>query len=293
MILHALEFGTHHPLILHRFLKFVIKGFLYGIPLLASFCSAPFQYLIQEFQTTDPIKADFEGKLLFIKNQNECFEYQIIVNTPLQMPFVPYQGFYSSDLELLEFHFLWIRIYIKNIGNDILTISRDKIIILGSKETFKPISIKELINLYSYEFYDKPLFWYTIPKKPILYFVESSKWFKNFFVKPNNPEDRKIKIDYYIKYFESFNKINLKKDEEVLFYLPFPHLYEDDLYTLNFHLNPCNVLLDFKYKKNLKQTPEMKGKEQDFFAILKELEKQNLRWKEQLDNELKKYQYEL
>lgn len=268
-------------------------GFLYGIPFLFTLCKTPYSYIVQDFQILNDKKDYIQGNLLFLEDKNNCFEYQILVNTPLQSPFLPQQNFFSPSVELIEFHFLWLRIYIKNIGDEVLTIHRDKITISNENQTFSPIAIKELINIYNYDFKDKPLFWYTIPKKPILYFAESSQWFKNFFIKPENHENRKIKIDYYIKYFENYNQISLKKEEETLFYLPYQFLYENDkIYTLRFNFNSCNVSFDFKYNNYLIKKYENKWKENEYLNILKKLENQNALWKEQFDKELEKHQYQ-
>lgn len=265
--------------------------FFYIFFLLILFCNYPYQFLIKKFETPLEKKENiYQDQFLYVEGLNECVDYQLIFATPLEEPFL-YTNLGRRNL-LLEKQFFWIRAYFKNKFKESLDLNR--IFIFNKKEDKKIFSynffLEDLIQKYPIYLEEKPIFWYAIPKDPILYFLDNYDWWEEFYTRMYSLKYHIRKINYYKDYFKNQNFFTLESDKETLFYLIFPNLEEDPHTEYDFVADwkECKIKIPFRMKLEL--TKEYKSDKEIEKVILK-LRNQNKEWQLKLAKELKKHYY--
>jgi len=273
------------------------KGIIFLIPLFFLFCYSPYKFLLREFKIDSPEQEQSSNILLYSHQENSCFEYEIIINTPLAYPFLPSSERFYFDYDnknlMLQNYFLWVRVYIKNKIDKPISIDINHFMIKQSNNRFNPMSISELVIQHPLYLNNIPLFWYTLPKEPILYFNPSSDWLKSFYYKPFNIQDREYKLKYYQNYFDSYSKILLEPQKEILFFLMFTPLRESDItYHFFYENKQCGFEIPFTYKIVIKEEPLNIFDEEKYLKnILNQLEKRNIAWQKELKERLKKHDF--
>jgi len=273
------------------------KGILVLIPLFFLFCHLPYKFLLREFKIDSPEQEQTSNILLYSNKENSCFEYEIIINTPLAYPFLPSSERFYFDYDnknlMLQNYFLWIRTYIKNKTEKPISIDINHFIIEQSDNRFKPKSISELLIQHPLYVNNIPLFWYSIPKEPFLYFISSSDWLKNFYFKPLNIQDREYKFNYYQKYFDSLSVVKLEPQKEILFFLMFVPLFETEgTYSFKYEDKQCFFKISFNYNIKIAEEPlYFWGEEKSLRNFINKIEKRNQEWQEQLKEQLKNHDF--
>ncbi|GIX40268.1 MAG: hypothetical protein KatS3mg129_0001 [Leptospiraceae bacterium] len=259
------------------------------------FCQSPYQYLIREYKINEQKEVYYSGFFLFIEDQNKCFQYEVILNSPLSYPFLPtgddiYYNSINRNNHLIEDNFLWIRIYIKNHHNEGIIINTNQFYIKQNKRKINSYKIGELLSHYPLYLKEIPIFWYTIPKNPINYLKANSTWLKYFYFEPILMEPRKYKLEYYQNYFENFSSFNIEPDKEILFFLLFPHL-EEGSYQLIYEDQNCLFEIPFSYNIILQKEEHDIDKEKEFPKTINKLQKQINKWQDQLKEHLKNHDF--
>lgn len=217
-----------------------------------------------------------------------------MINSPLSYPFVPNISYKEGEETSIE-QFLWIRIYLKNISIENQNFNIQNIYLLKENKKIDSIPISKLLTDYPMNINEKPLFWYSIPKEPIIYFKSDSNWLKNFYINSSIKNQSDIKLSYYKNYYKNFNSFTIENEKEILFYLAFPHIKEDSEtpHEFVYESSSCNIHFSFFYLLNLEKGPELQDKKyaKKIQDVYNQLEKQNSRWKEQLDTYLEKHNY--
>lgn len=256
------------------------------------FCKTPYKYLISKFEyqsVEEETKDIYQDNFLFIEDPNECVEYQIIFDTPLSEPFFFLKDF--QDNRLYEKQFLWVRVYLKNKSVENLKLS--SLYLLKNNEKVLPYNfdMRNFIKKYPMFLNEKPLFWYLIPKDPALYFFFNNEWWKDFYTSSYYPKYNFKKIEYYSEYFSNLDWFQLEPEKEVLFFVIFPNLIEDNnnYYTLIGEWGNCKIEIPFLYK--IEAVKEFKQK-RELEKIIQKLRKQNQQWQSKLEKQLRNHTFQ-
>lgn len=266
-------------------------NFFYIFFLLILFCNYPYQFLIKKFETSLEKKENiYQDLFLYVEDSNNCVDYQIIFATPLEEPFL-YTKSEKINL-LLEKQFLWIRVYFKNKSK--VNLDLNKIFIFNKKEEKKIFSynffLEDLIQKYPMYLEEKPIFWYAIPKDPILYFLDNYDWWREFYTGNYSSKYNISKINYYKEYYKNQNFFELETEKETLFYLIFPNLEEDIHTEYDFITDWENCKIKIPFKMKIELTKEYK-RDKEIEKIILKLRNQNKEWQIKLSKKLENHYY--
>ncbi len=259
-------------------------------------CSYPYLFLVDKITIKDKRDNYFQihPHQVYIENKNLCVEYNIIFNTELRNPYLPisFDVVDQKKINLIEKQFFWIRIYLKNISDQNLSLAVSDIRLTDNEKIFI-IRIEEFYQI-PYFIGGYPIFWYVLPKNPIFYlYKENVFWYKELY-NIFNPVVRtnEYKFEYYKKFFSSQQSRVLIRDEEILFYLPFPHLENNRTYLFIINLsrnqNCKNIEIQFTFsKENKKNDDDDSIQRQNLYS---KLNQQIFVWEKNLEKVLKKHQ---